>query len=71
MVSILISPGLTIKGSSIGTEEQLTELLQLAAKGTITPAVEVFDFAETPRLIRQLTKNEVQGRAVVTIPNDH
>lgn len=67
---ILIPPGLTIKGSSVGTESQLTELLNLALEGVITPAIEVFEFAETPRLIRQLTKDEIMGRAVVRIPVD-
>ncbi|KAJ5273768.1 hypothetical protein N7478_008893 [Penicillium angulare] len=60
--------GLTIKGSSVGTEEKLTELLQLAVQGVITPEIEVFDFAETPRLVRQLTKDQIKGRAVVKIP---
>lgn len=67
---ILIPTGLTIKGSSVGTESQLTELLNLAMEGVITPAIEVFELAETPRLIRQLTKDEIMGRAVVRIPVD-
>lgn len=54
----------------MGTESQLTELLNLALEGVITPAIEVFEFAETPRLIRQLTEDEIMGRAVVRIPVD-
>jgi propanol-preferring alcohol dehydrogenase len=65
---VLIPTGLTIKGSSVGTESQLSELLNLALEGVITPAIEVFEFAETPRLIRQLTRDEIKGRAVVKIP---
>ncbi|KAJ5935840.1 hypothetical protein N7466_005387 [Penicillium verhagenii] len=68
--TICAARGLTIKGSSVGTESQLTELLNLALEGVITPAIEVFDFAETDRLIRQLTKDEIMGRAVVRIPVD-
>ncbi|KAJ5893159.1 hypothetical protein N7504_009850 [Penicillium tannophilum] len=68
--TICAARGLTIKGSSVGTESQLTELLNLALEGVITPAIEVFQFAETPRLIRQLTKDEIMGRAVVRIPVD-
>lgn len=67
---ILIPTGLTIKGSSVGTEAQLMELLDLALEGVITPAIEVYEFVETPRLIRQLTKDEIMGRAVVRIPAD-
>lgn len=46
------------------------ELLDLALEGVITPAIEVYEFVETPRLIRQLTKDEIMGRAVVRIPAD-
>ena len=65
---MLIFVGLTIKGSSVGTEAQLQEILQLAVDGVITPAIEVFDFSETHRLVTQLTKDEIIGRAVVRIP---
>lgn len=54
----------------MGTEAQLMELLDLALEGVITPAIEVYEFAETPRLIRQLTKDKIMGRAVVRIPAD-
>ncbi|KAJ5481148.1 hypothetical protein N7539_007042 [Penicillium diatomitis] len=60
--------GLTIRGSSVGSEAQMTDLLQLAVEGVITPAVEVFSFSDTPELIRKIEKDEVLGRAVVKIP---
>ena len=46
----------------------MTELLQLALEGIITPEIEVFPFAETPKLIQRITKDAIRGRAVVKIP---
>ncbi|KAJ5180930.1 hypothetical protein N7492_004140 [Penicillium capsulatum] len=66
--TICAARGLTIKGSSVGTESQIESLLQLAVAGVIEPSISVFEFSETPRLIRGLTKDEVVGRAVVKLP---
>lgn len=52
----------------MGSEEQMTELLQLALDGIITPAIEVFEFSEAPNLIQRITKDAIRGRAVVKIP---
>ncbi|KAE8381649.1 chaperonin 10-like protein [Aspergillus bertholletiae] len=60
--------GLSIIGSSVGTEEQMDDLLQQAARGEITPAIEVFEFTETPRLVDGLRNDAIAGRAVVRIP---
>ncbi|KAF9883898.1 hypothetical protein FE257_002692 [Aspergillus nanangensis] len=68
--TVCAARGLSIRGSSVGTEEQMTELLQLALKGIIQPSISVFDFSETPRLIQGLAKDEILGRAVVKIPKD-
>jgi propanol-preferring alcohol dehydrogenase len=46
----------------------MTELLQLALEGIITPAIEVFDFSEAPTLIQRIMKDAILGRAVVRIP---
>lgn len=66
---MLTSTGLTIKGSSVGTEEQMAELLQLALDGVITPEIEVFDFEEAPNLINKIKDDAIIGRAVVKIPH--
>lgn len=65
----LTSIGLSIKGSSVGTEKQMDELLQLALDGVITPEIELFDFEETPNLINKIMDDAIIGRAVVKIPN--
>ncbi|KAJ5427551.1 hypothetical protein N7491_007993 [Penicillium cf. griseofulvum] len=60
--------GLTFIGSSVGTEAQLTNLLQAAAAGKIVPSIEVFDFSAVPTLIAKLGEDGIIGRAVVTLP---
>jgi propanol-preferring alcohol dehydrogenase len=65
---VLTLVGLVIKGSSTGTAEQMDELLQLALEGKITPKVEVYDFAESPKILQELNRFEVTGRKVVRAP---
>ncbi|KAK0379331.1 alcohol dehydrogenase [Colletotrichum limetticola] len=57
---------LTIKGAMVGTEEQMTELLQAAEKGTIRASIDLFSFSHVPEIMTQLEKGEVSGRAVVS-----
>ncbi|KAF2851678.1 alcohol dehydrogenase [Plenodomus tracheiphilus IPT5] len=65
---IIANRGLVIRGSSTGTNEQMDELLQLALDGKITPKIEVYDFAESPKIIQELQRFEVTGRKVVRAP---
>ncbi|KAH8724110.1 chaperonin 10-like protein [Phaeosphaeriaceae sp. PMI808] len=60
--------GLVIRGSSTGTNAQIDELLQLALEGKITPKIEVYDFADSPKIIQELQRYEVTGRKVVRAP---
>ncbi|KAL3462389.1 chaperonin 10-like protein [Aspergillus heterothallicus] len=60
--------GLSVIGSSVGTEDQMVELLQQAAANTITPAVKTFEFSHTPELIGGLVNDAITGRAVVRLP---
>jgi propanol-preferring alcohol dehydrogenase len=60
--------GLVIKGSSTGTTEQMDELLQLALQSKITPKIEVYEFADAPKIIKELQAFEVTGRKVVKAP---
>ncbi|CEN60226.1 hypothetical protein ASPCAL02667 [Aspergillus calidoustus] len=60
--------GISIIGSSVGTEDQMGELLQQAATGHITPSIQTFDFSHTPALINGLKDDAITGRAVVRIP---
>ncbi|KZL76563.1 alcohol dehydrogenase, partial [Colletotrichum tofieldiae] len=55
---------LTIKGVMVGTEEQMTELLQEAGKGTIRAVVETYDFNDVPDVVARLAGEQITGRAV-------
>ncbi|KAF2000853.1 GroES-like protein [Amniculicola lignicola CBS 123094] len=60
--------GLIIKGSSVGTNEQMDDLLQQVLAGKITPRIEVYDFEDSPKIIAELLRYEVTGRKVVKAP---
>ncbi|KAL3468800.1 putative alcohol dehydrogenase [Aspergillus californicus] len=60
--------GISIVGSSVGTEDQMTDLLQQASAGLISPAVRVYDLSETSALINDLKDDAITGRAVVKLP---
>lgn len=64
----LVIRGINIIGSSVGTEKEMDELLDMAARGDIKPIVEVFDFGDLDEVLQKLQKNEISGRAVVTLP---
>ncbi|KAK1957302.1 alcohol dehydrogenase [Colletotrichum sublineola] len=57
---------LTIKGAMVGTEEQMTELLEEASKGTIKAVVKRYGFANVPDIMARLAREEISGRAVVS-----
>lgn len=46
----------------------MNELLQMAKDGKITPKIEVYDFADSPKIIKELQNYEVTGRKVVRAP---
>jgi propanol-preferring alcohol dehydrogenase len=63
-----MNEGLTFIGSSVGTEDQMNELLKAAAAGKIDPFIEVFEFSSVPALIDRLKEDGITGRAVVKLP---
>lgn len=52
----------------VGTEQQMEELLQHTAAGTIRPMVKVEEFSEIPQVFEKLKHSQVTGRIVVRIP---
>ncbi|KJR88989.1 uncharacterized protein SPSK_07649 [Sporothrix schenckii 1099-18] len=66
--SLCSARSLTVTGVAVDTEQRMEELLELAASGKVTPAIEVRDFVETPAIIEQLRTDNVTGRIVVKIP---
>lgn len=59
--------GLRILGSSVGTEQEMNELLDMAANGEVKAIVEVFEFSELDEVLQKLQRNEISGRAVVRL----
>lgn len=47
----------------------MTELLEQAKNGVITPAVEVVDMSRVPGVMERLTRGEIAGRVVVSLPS--
>lgn len=60
--------GLTVRGVAVGTEEQMDELLRLAAEGKVKPLVEVHPFERIGDVMEDLKHDRITGRAVVTLP---
>lgn len=59
---------LSIQTTYWGTRAELVEVLDLAARGLLTPDVATFSLEQAPEAYRQLRDGKVSGRAVV-VPN--
>lgn len=57
--------GISIRGSYLGTRDDLAAVFALAGEGVIRPHVHTHALEETPRLLDQMTRGEVAGRAVI------
>jgi propanol-preferring alcohol dehydrogenase len=60
--------GLNVVGTSVGVEDDMASLLQMAVKGEVSPHVQVFDFGDINDVMKKLADFEIQGRAVLRIP---
>lgn len=59
--------GLKILGSTVGSREQMAQLMKLAVEGKVKPEVEVFEFSDLPDILQRLDRSEITGRAVIRI----
>ncbi|KAL2217968.1 alcohol dehydrogenase [Thermoascus aurantiacus ATCC 26904] len=64
----MIVKGLTIVGNSAGTAQEMDELLEMAVAGDVKAHIEIFDFNEIDNVLQKLGRSEIDGRAVVKIP---
>ncbi|PWY73608.1 alcohol dehydrogenase [Aspergillus heteromorphus CBS 117.55] len=64
----MIVKGLTIVGNSAGTAEEMEELMEMAVAGEVTAHIESFDFDCIDDVLQRLGRSEIEGRAVVRIP---
>lgn len=64
----LIVRGIKVTGSSVGTKEELDELMEMASNGEIKPLINVYEFDRLVEVLNMLKNNQVEGRVVVKIP---
>ena len=57
--------GITVRGSYLGTRDDLDRVFALAAQGVLRPHVHTHSLAETPALLDRLRRGELPGRAVI------
>ena len=57
--------GIQVRGSFLGTRQDLDEALKLAADGRVKPRVETHPLDLTPTLLGRLERGELMGRAVI------
>jgi propanol-preferring alcohol dehydrogenase len=57
--------GLTVRGSYLGSRDDLAQVFALAAQGVLRPHVHTHALDEAPGLLERLKNGEVAGRAVV------
>ncbi|PYH74569.1 zinc-dependent alcohol dehydrogenase [Aspergillus vadensis CBS 113365] len=64
----MIVKGLTIVGNSAGTAKEMEELMDMAVRGDVTAHIECFEFDCIDDVLQRLGRSEIEGRAVVRIP---
>ncbi|MEO8594488.1 MAG: alcohol dehydrogenase catalytic domain-containing protein [Candidatus Solibacter sp.] len=57
--------GITIRGSYLGTREDLARVFALAGEGILRPDVHTHALDETPALLDRMRQGELAGRAVI------
>jgi len=57
--------GVTVRGSFLGSRQDLSEVFQLACGGAIRAHVQAHALAETPAILESLRRGEIAGRAVI------
>lgn len=60
--------GLKVVGSTVGTEAEMEDLLEMAVNGDVVPYIEVFELSELDIVVEKLVKAQIAGRAVMKIP---
>jgi propanol-preferring alcohol dehydrogenase len=58
--------GITVRGSYLGSRQDLAEVFTLASAGRIRARVQTHSLADAPALLERLRRGELMGRAVIT-----
>lgn len=57
--------GIRIIGSSVGSQNDMKQLMELALEGKIRPHVKEYQFSDLERVLQDLQSGRVTGRAVI------
>jgi propanol-preferring alcohol dehydrogenase len=60
-----IVKGIQMRGSYLGTHQDLADVFEMARAGVLKPHVETHAIEEAPELLERLRRGEIAGRAVV------
>lgn len=60
--------GLRILGSTVGTEAEMDELLQIVVAGDVVPKIEIFDLEDLHKIINRIDGGTIAGKAVIKLP---
>lgn len=66
-VSDMVMRGLTLKGSLVGTRDDLREALDFAARRKVRSEIEVCDASDINTIFTKLRKGQVKGRIVIDL----
>lgn len=61
--------GIKVVGSSVGTEEEMDELMQLVVEGHVVPKIEVFELEKLDEVIKRIAEGRLSGKAVLKLPS--
>ncbi|KAE8372415.1 chaperonin 10-like protein [Aspergillus bertholletiae] len=64
----MIVKGLTIVGNSAGTAKEMDELMEMAVAGEVRAHIECFELDRINDVVMRLGRSEIDGRAVVKMP---
>jgi alcohol dehydrogenase, propanol-preferring len=57
--------GVTVRGSYLGSRQDLADVFELACAGALRAHVEMHELGETPAVLESLRRGEIAGRAVI------
>jgi propanol-preferring alcohol dehydrogenase len=63
----MVVKGLTVRGSIIGTRQDLREALQFASEGLVSTVIESHPLEQVNKVIEAVRSRQIKGRAVLTM----
>uniref|UniRef100_A0A914CEZ7 alcohol dehydrogenase n=1 Tax=Acrobeloides nanus TaxID=290746 RepID=A0A914CEZ7_9BILA len=64
-INLMVFKGVTIKGTLLGSREDMDEVLQFLARGLIDIPIEIMGLSELPNAVKRLENCQVNGRIVL------